>query len=366
MKKKSPKNKQAAKLKEMRKAANQNNHVALEITKAVEHEFSRMHIDNVWERVEAYRELHKGEWFHRCYLPYETSRDAIFYDLPNEGSLKIDLGDIATIVDYHARVTGEKFNQDEAISEIFNINWTEAKYLLPIVSAWRQHKEVFTFDTDFLDNLLLDDDAIFTSGASNIITPKELESLPFPAFYVDAPIESPLGKAAGFFFCYNTLAGHNGADQLVFYFVKSDIAESLSKIENTPMVLFSSALQQITFDLHDEEPNTPIWECYKKDCFIANYDKLSEDEKEDKLQQQKDAFILLFRALQIITYLASQFADVKENTQQKRVYKRTTTIQDKPTEIRKWDVGIRMGGVIRLFVHSCGSKMASRPTAARA
>jgi len=61
MKKKSPKNKQAAKLKEMRKAANQNNHVALEITKAVEHEFSRMHIDNVWERVEAYRELHKGE-----------------------------------------------------------------------------------------------------------------------------------------------------------------------------------------------------------------------------------------------------------------------------------------------------------------
>ena len=347
MKKKSPKNKQAAKLKEMRKVANQSSHVALTITKAVEREFARMHIDNVWERIEAYRALHKTEWFHRCYLPYETSSDALFYDLPKAGSLKVDLSDIAAIVDYHAKVTGENFNQQEVINEIFNGVWTEAKYLLPIVSAWRQHKEIFTFDPDFLDNLLLGEDAIYTAGASNIITPQELESLPFPSFYVDAPIDSPIGKAAGFFFCYNSLAGHNGTDQLVFYFVNPDLADNVNQLDNTPMVLFNCAFQQITFDLHDEEPNTSVWECYQKDCFVVGFDSLSEEEKADKTQQQKDAFILLFRALQIITYLASQFADVTENHQQKKVHKRTATIQDKPTEIRKWDVGIRMGGVIR-------------------
>ena len=182
---------------------------------------------------------------------------------------------------------------------------------------------------------------------SNIITPKELETLPFPAFYVDAPIDSPIGKAAGFFFCYNSLEGHNGTDQLVFYFVNPELAENVDKLENTPMVLFNCPIQQITYDLHDEAPNTSVWECYQKDCYIAGFDSMSEEEKAEKLQHQKDAFVLLFRALQIITYLASQFADVRENQQQKKVHKRTTTIQDKPTELRKWEVGIRMGGVIR-------------------
>lgn len=347
VKKKSPKNKQAAKLKEMRKAANQGNHVTLAITKAVEREFARMHIDKVWERVEAYRAIHKDEWYHRCYLPYESGTDALFYDIPKEGSLRVDLSDIAAVVDLHARSTGEKFNHREVIDDIFNCIWTEAKFLLPIVSAWRQHKEIFTFDPDFLDNLLLSKDAIYTAGASNIITPKELETLPFPAFYVDAPIDSPIGKAAGFFFCYNSLEGHNGTDQLVFYFVNPELAENVDKLENTPMVLFNCPIQQITYDLHDEAPNTSVWECYQKDCYIAGFDSMSEEEKAEKLQHQKDAFVLLFRALQIITYLASQFADVRENQQQKKVHKRTTTIQDKPTELRKWDVGIRMGGVIR-------------------
>lgn len=346
MKKKSSKNKQAAKLKEMRKVANLNSYVALEITKAVEHEFARLGIADVWERVEAYRALHKEEWFHRCYLPYETTQTAIFSDLPTDGYLGVDLTDIGVFLDYHGQVTGQKFNQQD-VNDIYSTIRAESMYLLPIVSAWRQHKEIFTFDPDFLSNLLLDDDEIYTAGASNIITPKELESLPFPAFYVDAPIDSPIGKAAGFFFCYNTLDGHDGADQLVFYFVSSDYADNLNKIAKTSMGLLTCNLQQITFDLHDEEPNTPLWECYQKDCMVANFDNMGDEEKAKTLGRQKDAFVLLFKALQIVTYLASQFADVIENPQQKKVYKHTNTIQDKPIEIRKWDVGIRMGSVIR-------------------
>ncbi len=348
MKKKSSKDKQAAKLKALRKEVNaQQTNLALAMTKAVEFEFNRVGITDVWNRVDAYRAVHKNEWYNRCFIPYDMAVEVLFSDFPKEGEMKLKLGNILPAVEYHIQTTGAQIDRESTCKEIWELAWTEAKYLLPIVGAWRQHKEIFSFDADFLNNLLMDDEKIYTAGAENIITPKELESLPFPAFFVEASFDSPVEPCAGFFFCYNTLNGHVGADQLVFYFVKPVPKEKIDVLAQTSMLLGGAVIQQITFDLHDEETGLSIWECYQKDCVIAGFDSMAEAEKEQSLQKQRNSFALLFKGLQIITYLASQFADVKENSQQKRVHKHSPIIQDKPTEIRKWDVGIRMGNVIR-------------------
>ena len=82
---------------------------------------------------------------------------------------------------------------------------------------------------------------------------------------------------------------HNGTDQLVFYFVNPELAENVDKLENTPMVLFNCPIQQITYDLHDEAPNTSVWECYQKDCYIAGFDSMSEEEKDQTEPKQRKA-----------------------------------------------------------------------------
>lgn len=342
MKKKKIKDKRAAKLRELRKSTD--THAALVITQAVEKEFARAGFDDVWKRIDAYRAIHKDKWFIRCFLPYEEVEEALDIDSHGiDGKIEVDVTDIALMVDEYLKVTKDGRDREQLIEAILHENIGEAKELLPIVGAWRQHKEIFTFDTDFLSDLLLDGEEIYTAGSNQIITPQELASLPFPAFYVDATFDN----SVGFFFCYNSLKGHEGSDQLLFYFINPELQDNLKDIANTPNVLQNILRRRITFDIHDEEPDMSVWDCYERDCLISGYDGLTAEEKEYRVRREKEDFVLLFHALQIITYLASQFADVQENPKQKRVYKRTTDIQDKPTEIRKWDVGVRMGTVLK-------------------
>lgn len=347
MKKKSSKDKQAAKLKALRKEVNaQQTNLALAMTKAVDAAFNKVGINDIWGRLDAYRAIHKDEWFHRCFIPHNTAEEMIFSDFPEEGKRPVDLSNILPAVEFHIQMTGNQLDKQSACENIWMREWEEATHLLSIVGAWRQHKEIFAFDADFLDNLLMDDDKIYTAGVENIITPKELETLPFPAFFVDAHFDSPAGPCGGFFFCYDTLKGHAGTDHLVFYFVNPISQNTIDVALQTSMLLGNAHFQQITFDLHADEPNMSVWECYQKDCRISESIPTNRIAV-DTIQKQKDSFALLFKGLQIITYLASQFADVRENPQQKRVHKHFPIIQDKPTEIRKWDVGIRMGNVIR-------------------
>lgn len=350
MKKGKPKNKRAKKLKELRKSLTNSAPIALTLTKCVEHTFKKIGVENIWESIDSYRVVYKSEWFNRCYIPYERMTDVLQLVLPKNEEIKIDFSDIAEVVEQYNLKMGKNLNVMSCCNGIWETNFTEAKYLLPILAAWRQHKQIFTFDADFLSTLLMDDSKIYSTGVSSIITSSELASLPFPAFYVDAAFDSPKGRCDGFFFCYNTLQGHEGANQLVFYFLKHiPEKENLSKLAHASMLLETVNLQQITFDLHDEETNLSVWECFQKDCSYNNdIEGLPLEKQEQELKNRKDSFALLFKGLQILTYLASQYADVKENPQQKKVYKPATKgIKDTPHEIQKWDVGVRMGSVIR-------------------
>ena len=59
----------------------------------------------------------------------------------------------------------------------------------------------------------------------------------------------------------------------------------------------------------------------------------------------------LRKVLQVVLYVCTINADVKPNSEQKTITKRSTTgvIRDRYAEIRKWDVGVRVGSAVRKF-----------------
>lgn len=56
------------------------------------------------------------------------------------------------------------------------------------------------------------------------------------------------------------------------------------------------------------------------------------------------------KAMQLVLYICAANADINENVQQKHIARRSTTgtnIKDTLREVRKWDVGYRIGSIIR-------------------
>ncbi|MEG1723768.1 MAG: hypothetical protein RR313_00100 [Anaerovoracaceae bacterium] len=351
MKKKKSKDKQAAKLKELRKEANTETNLALAITEEVKAIFNMVGVTNVWDRIDEYRVLHKGEWDNRCFLPFTNYIDAVFPGMPVDTQLELDMTSIVIAVDKYKRISGDTVDTTYLANEICDSELEEAKHLLPAVAAWRQHKQIFKVDADFLENLLITDD-VYTVGAQNIITSKELESLPFPSFYVDAPFNSPSGPVGGFFFCYNSMYGFEGTNKLHFYMLKPIDLKSIKAQASASMLLNSCFRHEIYFNLFEDSSNMTIWDCYQKSCWADSPDTTTPEQIEEQTERQKKSFPLFFNALQILIYLASQFADVKENPYYKKSYKHTPIIQDIPTEIKHWDVGVRMGSVIRAVNNS--------------
>lgn len=58
---------------------------------------------------------------------------------------------------------------------------------------------------------------------------------------------------------------------------------------------------------------------------------------------------LLRRTLQIILYICAENAEIAPNSEQAFITRRTSTIKDRYAEIRKWDVGFRIGAAIRKY-----------------
>lgn len=72
------------------------------------------------------------------------------------------------------------------------------------------------------------------------------------------------------------------------------------------------------------------------------------DNRNDNIEELSH---FLRKVLQAILYVCAINADVEPNSEQKTVTKRSTTgvIRDRYAEIRKWDVGIRVGSAVRRF-----------------
>lgn len=189
-----------------------------------------------------------------------------------------------------------------------------------VVLKWEANKQVFKFDKDFLDMLIDTDDLYATEDA--------FKYLPFGVFYIDVSDNRYICNeinAEGFFVTVR-LEDDN------YWSIHTCRLDEKYQFSNVYSLYNSTSDVKITSDTGRE---VPIYD------FTASVEKHKSTRKEN---------IHLFQVLvmQVLTYLASAKPDILENAETKQTYRKPVGIpKNKYSEIRKWDVGIRIGSAVR-------------------
>lgn len=344
-------NKQAAKLKEMRKNAPVT--VPFAYTMGVKDFYRRLGIDNIFEHIDNFHNENKHKWYKRCYIPHDECQH-IIYNLVQEtakkGMISYKAEDLANSINSIEGRHLPHSEMDVRIKEVIEQMQQEAAYLAPITASWRQHKQIFRFDLDFLETLTLDEEEIFEAEAQDVITRDELECLPFPSFFVEMPLDyNEKNEFCGFFFSYTTSELSEidtFGNTLNFYFIGRDAQRAINNYDIYPnkSVFLLTNYSEMRYNLHDDDTTATLWENYLRDCTQTDFGDVTEEEKKER---QRRFFLLLSRALQAITYLASEYADVTPNKVSKRTFQHTTEKKDIPAGALIWDVGSRHGSIKR-------------------
>ena len=186
---------------------------------------------------------------------------------------------------------------------------------------WTHSKQVFVFDKDVKDQLL-------NIPLPQTVKPTILENLPFNNFYIDTE-DDPIYIRSADSYLLGTLVSvkHNTDNYMILmsilYNNNGEITESLAGIE-LPVV---ESLDQVLDG---------------KNSFIM----LAQPITGEKLQNINEV------VLKLLLYLTSKNADIMENENSKKTYHPGSTVKNKYREIRKWDVGFRLGKAFRNYVKS--------------
>lgn len=202
---------------------------------------------------------------------------------------------------------------------------------------WRQHKQIYRFDSEFANELFQSDSsAVDTSVFAN---------LPYNSFFVelDKRIELDIYNSkhelAGFFCAYNAQVYDTNdtascdfdlTECLHIMFVTTDaiVIGCPIKVQQGMTVQESLAFYLMQLDI-----------ALKNNDERAVYNAISDIVPE-----------LLNNAVQLLLYICSMNSDIAENPEQKKIYKAPTAhtvSKDRISEVRKWDVGYRIGKIIR-------------------
>ena len=199
-----------------------------------------------------------------------------------------------------------------------NIGQTMADgFKISALYAWRKYKEIYSFDDDLAD--LLEDQA----DTEMDIPIDILYQLPYPCIYIQY-------KKCGFFAYFEHDVNNNQFEFRMWYMEPENNA-------SFPVILHIE--EQCTID---ESIEKTYAEAKKRttpdmDFFL--------DQSSDLIKQHAA------KLLQFVLYICADNSEREEDPEQKKVTRRTPDSEKKPKdvfrEIRKWDVGYRIGSQIR-------------------
>ena len=203
------------------------------------------------------------------------------------------------------------------------MSFTSIAQAIFALAPWRPSKEVYVIDED-LKELLFEQD-----GELDI--PDEiLLKLPYPCFYVELPNTYYRKDKIHGFFVTLEYDVNNGDRELkpIFLTDNGDIFSysihiGAKTIEESVDMLDKQALE-----------NTNGNKELKRLALKA-------------MQDSAETKMFLKQILQVILYILAQNAEITPSSEQSSITKRGKTVKDKYSEIRKWDVGIRVGAAIR-------------------
>ena len=245
----------------------------------------------VWSEIENYREDNKKQnyslWPNWCYIPVEHCLNLVCR------------GDVSV------------FGKPE---------WAQYARAAQIISAlapWRESKEIFVIDPDV--------EKILSEQTDAKVESEILTKLPYYGFYIKTNFLKLYDDNIDGFFVNLEYDRREKVKEIRFTYVQDNLFSF-----GLPLILKYQTIQE-TLDF-----------LYKESGEETKYTK----------QINGQMFGLLNSSLQILLYILSINCDVKENPEQKKIYKPSNTekkkeAKDKYNEIRKWDVGYRIGESVR-------------------
>lgn len=252
----------------------------------------------IWDEVEQFRVLNGSSstliWEPWCYLPTIASLSI----LQQLSGIKGDLHQLPR-------------DQIEAIASV-------ASYFSAL-APWRKSKEVYVMD-EAMQELLFD------QGGDLALDADILLHLPYPCFYIQF---SPAVVFAG--------EQYHG----VFVYLDDNFVEHQQQL--TLVYLQPDGESTMIVPVHLEAKT--ISES------MAITERLIMRTLPDRASAVAQQFELLRRTMQLVLYICAQNAEITPSPEQASHTKRSSAgvIVDRYAEIRKWDVGIRVGNAVRNY-----------------
>lgn len=201
---------------------------------------------------------------------------------------------------------------------------TDVAHIVALYS-WRRYKEIYSFDSDFAELLM-------ESADSNLTIPvMALLRTPYPSFYVQIVGNSSLGFK-GFFCNFDYMRTADGEEvNLAINF--------LAIADEYTLAIPLYIKENFTIEDSVHELRTILSDVELIDDKNANY--------ETSLSAGAD---FISKAIQLVLYICAANAEISENPKQKAITRKPTNNtqpKDALREVRKWDVGYRIGKTIR-------------------
>lgn len=208
-------------------------------------------------------------------------------------------------------------------------------YMVPALAAWRQGKEVYTFDPDLAE-------ALYAQATDTKLPCQVLMRLPFYCIYIDS------GKYR--FFAHLENDSESDYWELRFARIRDDGTPAASYLHLGDYTLGESILAGLEASQSnaDHIPDNPAA------AELLEY-ALHHPERTD-YEDTLDP-VALGEMLQLVLYICADNADVRQPEDNKRTYRGSGsgTPKDKYREIRKWDTGYYVGAALRKNAKAPGS-----------
>lgn len=231
-----------------------------------------------------------------------------------------------------------------AVADYFKMP-NDAVFVVPAIAAWRQSKEVYTFDPDLAETLY--DQADDTKIPCDI-----LMQLPFFCVYIDS------GKYR--FFSHLENDQNDGRWELRFARIMSNGKFSRGYLHLGDFTLSESIAAGIDEAMRQMERAETDDE-FKS--YLEQSGRQESDCESDVLNQT-----VLGEMLQLVLYICADNADVRQSDDNQRTYRKPKSdsdVKDKYREVRKWDTGFYVGSSLRNARSQSGSHDGSGGTTGR-
>lgn len=199
---------------------------------------------------------------------------------------------------------------------------------IPVVALalaqWRKDKEVFVIDKTLEEILYEQQDTDISTVA--------FDYLPYSCFYVEC----------------TSLKVYSTEIDGYFFFLSWD-SKSKKEILN---FVFLSKLGVYNAEIPFENGNLSQFLDDSIERMLKSKNEKIRAYGQKNLEQKDGVFHLLKCALQIVLYLCACNAEIVPDPEQKTIMKRSSTIKDRYAEIKKWDVGFRIGASFRAQAQS--------------